>query len=428
MDKFIVMGGNRLNGEITLHAAKNAVLPLLSCCLLCEEEVVLRDCQPLSDVKKMTEIIVRMGGKAYFENDDLHVDCSNAEFMPIDAELTKSIRSSIFMLGSLLGRFGKAEVSYPGGCEIGKRPIDIHIAGLQKLGVKIAETEKYIVCDGKNLHSGIINLSMPSVGATENMIMAAVLTKGSTVINNAAKEPEIIDLQNFINALGGKVKGAGGDTIIVEGVERLHGCKYRPVSDRIAAGTYLTMCAACGGEIVLNNCDIKGLRSVIDVLKSCGCRISEEGDLLRLSSDGKLRNAALLRTGPFPAFPTDMQPQVCALLSVADGVSLIEETVFENRFKYVSQLEIMGADIALDGRRALITGVSRLHANIIEAEDLRGGAALVTAALMADGVSTVYGVEHIDRGYYKIEDELTRLGADIVRVSNKLFQKRKTIA
>ncbi len=417
MDKFIVMGGNRLNGEITLHAAKNAVLPLLSCCLLCEEEVVLRDCQPLSDVKKMTEIIVRMGGKAYFENDDLHVDCSNAEFMPIDAELTKSIRSSIFMLGSLLGRFGKAEVSYPGGCEIGKRPIDIHIAGLQKLGVKIAETEKYIVCDGKNLHSGIINLSMPSVGATENMIMAAVLTKGKTVINNAAKEPEIIDLQNFINALGGKVKGAGGDTIIVEGVERLHGCKYRPVSDRIAAGTYLTMCAACGGEIALNNCDIKGLRSVIDVLKSCGCRIREEGDLLRLSSDGKLRNAALLRTGPFPAFPTDMQPQVCALLSVADGVSLIEETVFENRFKYVSQLEIMGADIALDGRRALITGVSRLHANIIEAEDLRGGAALVTAALMADGVSTVYGVEHIDRGYYKIEDELTRLGADIVRVS-----------
>lgn len=417
MDKFIVMGGNRLNGEITLHAAKNAILPLLSCCLLCEEEVVLRDCQPLSDVKKMTEIIVRMGGKAYFENDDLHVDCSNAEFMPIDAELTKSIRSSIFMLGSLLGRFGKAEVSYPGGCEIGKRPIDIHIAGLQKLGVKIAETEKYIVCDGKNLHSGIINLSMPSVGATENMIMAAVLTKGKTVINNVAKEPEIIDLQNFINALGGKVKGAGGDTIIVEGVERLHGCKYRPVSDRIAAGTYLTMCAACGGEIALNNCDIKGLRSVIDVLKSCGCRISEEGDLLRLSSDGKLRNAALLRTGPFPAFPTDMQPQVCALLSVADGVSLIEETVFENRFKYVSQLEIMGADIALDGRRALITGVSRLHANIIEAEDLRGGAALVTAALMADGVSTVYGVEHIDRGYYKIEDELTRLGADIVRVS-----------
>ncbi len=417
MDKFIVMGGNRLNGEITLHAAKNAVLPLLSCCILCDEEIVLQDCQPLSDVKKMAEIIVRMGGKAFFENGDLHVNCSDVKSLTIDAKLTKSIRSSIFMLGSLLGRFGRAEVSYPGGCEIGKRPIDIHIAGLKNLGVDVKETEIYIECNGTNLHNGIVELSMPSVGATENMIMAAVLTRGKTIIKNAAREPEIIDLQNFINAMGGKVEGAGGSIVTVEGVNRLHGCKFRPVSDRIAAGTYLVMCATCGGEIALKNCDTFGLNSVIEVLKSCGCRVREDKDIVCLSSDGKLKNAALLRTGPFPSFPTDMQPQFCAALATADGVSLIEETMFENRFKYINQLEIMGADIAVDGRRALITGVNELHANIIEAEDLRGGAALITAALKAEGVSTIYGVEHIDRGYYKIEEELTGLGADIVRVS-----------
>ena len=417
MEKFIIMGGNRLNGEITMQAAKNAILPLMSCCILCEREVVLHNCPPITDVRKMAEIIERMGGSVTFDGGDLKICCADIQPLAVDEKLTKSIRSSIFMLGSMLGRFKKAEISYPGGCEIGKRPIDIHIAGLKELGVNINERSSYIECVGENLHSGKVKLSFPSVGATENMIMAAVLTKGKTVIENAAREPEIVDLEKFINAMGGCVKGAGTPVITVTGVDKLNGVKFTPIGDRIAAGTYLTMCAACGGDITVGNCFSSDLKAVTDALKVCGCHVEENDSSIRLVSSGKISSVPLLRTGPFPAFPTDMQPQFCALLSTADGTSLIEETVFENRFKYVSQLENMGADIALQGRRALVTGVRELRASIVSAEDLRGGAALITAALKADGVSTVYGTQYIDRGYYRIEELLTTLGADIVRVS-----------
>ncbi len=416
MDKFIIMGGNRLHGKVSVQSAKNTVLPLLSCCILCKEQIVLKNCPCISDVKKMTEIIERMGGKIEFCDDDLKIDCSDIHYIEINEELTKSIRSSVFMLGSLLGRFSRATVAYPGGCEIGKRPIDIHIAGLKTLGVQIMETEKFIECDGAELHSDKIILSMPSVGATENMIMAAVLTAGVTVIENAAKEPEIEDLQNFINAMGGNVSGAGSDKITVVGVKRLHGCTYTPIGDRIVGGTYLAMCAGCGGDLTVCNCDMKGLSAVLDVFKACGCRVETCGTEVRLISEGNLRAIPLLRTGPFPAFPTDMQPQICAVLTTADGVSLIEENIFESRFKYVRQLELMGADIAIQDRRALVTGVNALKPSIVSAEDLRGGAALITAALMTDGVSVVYGAEHVDRGYFKIEETLTTLGADIVRV------------
>ena len=417
MEKFIIMGGNCLNGEITLQAAKNAILPLMSCCILCAQEVTLRNCPPITDVKKMAEIIERMGGSVQFVGDDIKICCAAIEPLAVDEELTKSIRSSIFMLGSMLGRFKRAEISYPGGCEIGKRPIDIHIAGLKELGVDINEMPECIECVGEKLHSGKVKLSFPSVGATENMIMVATLTKGKTVIENAAREPEIVDLERFINAMGGCVEGAGTSVITVKGVEKLHGVTFTPISDRIAAGTYLTMCAACGGDVTVRGCCSEDLKSVTEALKICGCRIEENDRSIRLVSSGNLSSVPLLRTGPFPAFPTDMQPQFCALLATAGGTSLIEETVFENRFKYVGQLENMGADIALQGRRALVTGVRGLHASIVSAEDLRGGAALITAALRADGVSTVYGTKYIDRGYYRIEEILTSLGADIVRVS-----------
>lgn len=417
MEKFIIMGGNRLNGEITLQAAKNAILPLMSCCILCEEEVTLCNCPHITDVGKMAEIIVSMGGRVSFDGDDIKICCANIKPLAVDEELTKSIRSSIFMLGSMLGRFKRAEISYPGGCEIGKRPIDIHISGLKKLGVNINEMSAYIECIGENLHNGTVELSFPSVGATENMIMAATLTKGKTVIVNAAMEPEIEDLQRLINAMGGDVSGAGTSTVTVNGVERLHGVSFTPISDRIAAGTYLTMCASCGGDLTVKNCRIRDIKSITDALKVCGCRIEEKESAVRIVSCGNISCVPLLRTGPFPAFPTDMQPQFCALLATANGTSLIEETIFENRFKYVSQLENMGADIAIQGRRALVTGVRELHASVVSAEDLRGGAALITAALKADGVSTIYGTKYIDRGYYKIEEILTSVGADIVRVN-----------
>ena len=417
MERFIVMGGNPLVGRLAVNAAKNAVLPILSCCILSDEPVLIKDCKPISDVKRMTDIIEKMGGKALYTDDTVSVDCSSISSLAIDSELTKSIRSSIFMLGPLLGRFKRAVISYPGGCAIGSRPIDIHIDGLRKLGVVIEETSDYIVCDGKNMHSGVVKLSMPSVGATENLMMAAALTRGKTVVENAAREPEIRDLQRFINAMGGNVSGAGSSKIVIEGVERLRGGAYTPIGDRIVAGTYLVMCAACGGDITLDNVNSDDLKAVLNALKICGCRIEEKSGSLRLVSDGKPNPVPLLRTGPFPAFPTDMQPKFCALLATASGVSLLEENIFESRFKYVSQLENMGADIVVENRKALITGVNELHASVISAQDLRGGAALLTAALKADGVSTVYGTQYVDRGYYRIEQELTRLGADIVRAT-----------
>lgn len=417
MDKFIVMGGKRLEGSVNIQAAKNSVLPLLSCSILCKEEIVLENCPPISDVKKMMQIIVQMGGKAEFVGCDIHIDCKNISTLTVEPELTKSIRSSVFMLGSLIARFKRAELSYPGGCEIGKRPIDIHIDGLRGLGVMVEETDALIKCDGRGLKSGKIKLSFPSVGATENMIMACALSEGETVIEGAAREPEVEDLARFLNAMGGKVSGAGTDTVVITGVKTLHGCKFCPVSDRIAAGTYLVMCACCGGDVTLNNCDFRGVNAITNALGSCGCSLEFKDGSLRIVSSSRPKALPFLSTGPFPDFPTDMQPQFCAMLSTAEGQSVIEENVFENRFKYAAQLALMGADIAVQGRRVVIKGRNSLKSGIVTAQDLRGGAALITAALNVDGLTTVLGAEHIDRGYYKIEETLSALNADIVRVS-----------
>lgn len=416
MEKFIIIGGNRLNGTVTVGAAKNAVLPLMSCCLLCGDKVTIKDCPNISDVRAMTEILQEMGAKIKTTGRDIRIDCSGADLHAISAEQAKSMRSSVFMIGALIGRFKRAEVAYPGGCEIGKRPIDIHIAGLRALGVEVTETENSVVCNAENIKAGNVRLSFPSVGATENLIMSAALTLGTTTIENAAREPEIEDLAHFINAMGGSVSGAGTQTIVVHGVRALHGCTFRPIGDRIAAGTFLTMCATCGGDVTVNGCPASAMRSTIEVLKASGAHIMEDFESVRIISSGEVKPVPIVRTGPYPSFPTDMQPQISAMLAFALGTSLVEETIFERRFGYVSQLEAMGADMTTDGQRLLITGKNTLNAGIMFARDLRGGAALLTAALRADGVSTVYGTEYIDRGYDAIEETLTQIGADIVRV------------
>jgi UDP-N-acetylglucosamine 1-carboxyvinyltransferase len=319
-------------------------------------------------------------------------------------------------LGPILSRFHSARVSYPGGCEIGKRPIDLHIEGLRALGVKTTAEGDIIECDGGNMRGGEITFRLPSVGATENTMMAAVLTQGTTIIKNAAREPEIEDLARFINTMGGRVYGAGTSTIIIEGVSRLRGGEYTPIPDRIVTGTYLAACAMCGGKIQLNNVIVGHVYSIIDRLQAAGCRFKYKDNAIVMTAPERPKAIPFTSTMPYPGFPTDMQAQLTAMLSVADGQSVLVENLFENRFRYTGQLKKMGADIEVIGTKAVINGVPILKGCKVEAQDLRGGAALVIAGMRAKGNTSVYGVEHIDRGYYKIEDDLNALNANIARV------------
>ena len=416
MESLLIRGRKKLTGELALPAAKNAVLPLLALTVASKEDICLRHCLPIADVEKMLAILRYIGAKAGFENNDIYINCRETEPKPISELLTGEIRSSIFMLGPLLARFKTAEICYPGGCEIGLRPIDLHIEGLKRLGVKICEKGGFLVCDGSNMHAGDIYLDFQSVGATENLIMASIFLPGKTVIRNAAKEPEIRDLGAFINMLGGRVFGAGSDTVIIEGVKKLGGGEYRPLTDRITAGTYIAAAAAAGGEITLNNYCEKDMRAVEAKFRQCGVSIMLHGSSATIRSDGHLCAAKRIETHPFPGFPTDMQPQMTAALCFAKGTSIVIENLFENRFKYTRQLIKMGADITVKGSVAVIKGKGALHEADMTAEDLRGGAAIVVAALGAAGDSRISGLSHIDRGYYKIENDLRLLGADVERI------------
>lgn len=416
MEGFLVRGGERLWGEVRVDAAKNAVLPILAAAIMPDGETLLRGCPKISDVESMRDILKTLGCTSRWTKDGLHIrgDLLNNCEMP--ELLSKRVRSSIFLLGPILGRMRKATVVYPGGCEIGLRPIDLHLKGLRKMGVAIREEGGILHCDGRNMHAADVHLDYPSVGATENVMMCAVLLPGRTTITNAAREPEIEDLQRCINAMGGHVRGAGSQTIVIEGVKKLHGCVYEPMPDRIVAGTYLCAAAITGGEVLLKNARARDLMAVIEKLKEMGCALLEEETQIALAAPCRLKAFRQLQTQPYPGFPTDMQSQMLALLSVSRGAGVVIENVFENRFMMAGDLRRMGADIHVSDRAAFVQGVEKLHGAQVCARDLRSGAALVLAGLAAEGETLVTNAHLIDRGYEKIEERLSGLGADIRRI------------
>ena len=415
MEKFVIEGGRPLYGEIEIQSAKNAVLPLLAASVLTEERIVIHNCPRITDVLNMAQILEELGCRTSFTDGALTVDPSDAATHEIPAALAKELRSSVFMLGSVLSRFGRARIAYPGGCDIGLRPIDLHLGGLRRLGVRIEEEGGYINCTCGKMRGADIVLGCPSVGATENIMLAAVKAEGTTVIRNAAKEPEIADLQNFVNRMGGRISGGGSSTVVVEGVKSLHGAEYTPVSDRIEAGTFLIASAMCGGELALKNARAENLSALLDKLREISCKIHAIDDKIYIKSGARF-SPKLIETSPYPGFPTDLQAPMTALACICGGSTVVVENLFETRFKHVPELIRMGADITVRGRSAFVRGVPRLHGADVCAGDLRGGAALALAAISAEGRSTVTDLRHIDRGYSEFEYKLRGAGARIRRV------------
>ena len=416
MGFFRVEGGRPLAGSVRVNSAKNAVLPILAASIMTQEEVTLLDCPMISDAHHMADILEILGCRIHRSERTMVIQSSELHNWEMPDSLSKQIRSSIFLLGPILGRFGKATVTYPGGCEIGMRPIDLHLQGLRHLGVTIHEEGGLIHCDGSEMHPADIHFDYPSVGATENVMMAAVLIPGTTTIHNAAREPEIEDLQRFINAMGGCVQGAGTHTICVKGVKELRGAVSRPIPDRIVAGTLLGAAAITGGEIHLDNAPVRDMVAVLAKLREMGCDIRERIGSIDLKAPRRLQAFQQLQTQPHPGFPTDMQVQMLALASVAKGTSIVVENVFENRFTHAGDLNRMGGNIMVNGRMAIIQGVEALYGTRVNARDLRGGAALVLAGLAAHGVTEVENVHLIDRGYENLEGMLLSLGANIQRI------------
>lgn len=415
MSSLRIRGGRRLDGEWTVGCAKNAVLPIMAAAILSDDPTVLLDCPNLSDVRYMGEILRTLGCQVTERGHEMRIDPQGISSFEMPDDLAKRIRSSIFMLGPLLSRFRKATVTFPGGCEIGMRPIDLHLAGLRQLGVQVREEGGMIYCDGSAMRCGSVHFDYPSVGATENAMMAAVMLRGKTYLHNVAREPEIMDLQYFINAMGGKVSGAGTNTICVEGVTRLYGAVYRPMPDRIVAGTLLAAAAITGGYIKLNNAPCKDMLAIFSKLQEMDCVIGEKNTVVTLTAPKRLKAFAQLQTQPHPGFPTDMQVQMLTLATLAKGTSIVVENVFENRFTHAGDLNRMGANVVVNGRMAIVQGVDALYGTKVQARDLRGGAALAIAGLQAQGETIVDQAHFIDRGYDRLEDMLSALGADIRR-------------
>ena len=416
MEGFLVCGGERIQGELSIGAAKNAVLPMMAAAILPADSSTLIGCPHIGDVESMRGILQCLGCSSRWTGEGLLINSTGLHCGEMPEDLSKRIRSSIFLLGPILGKLRRATMLYPGGCEIGLRPIDLHLSGLKRMGVEIRDEGGVLHCDGRAMHAADVHLDYPSVGATENVMMAAVLTLGRTTITNAAREPEIEDLQAYINAMGGCVRGAGSATIVIDGVERLHGVDFAPMPDRIVAGTYLCAAAITGGEIVLRNANARHLTAVTEKLREMDCRVLELEGQLVLYAPERLRAFDILQTQPHPGFPTDMQSQMLAIAAVAEGSSMVVENVFENRFALAGDLCRMGANVRVVGRAALVQGVANLRGIRAAARDLRGGAALVLAGLRADGETLVEGVELIDRGYEGMEGALSSLGAQVRRV------------
>ena len=415
MSTYIVEGGRPLEGSVGIHGAKNSVLPILAACLLAPGECVIHNCPDLSDVRASLDILRRLGCRAERQGEAVVVDASSPTGWDVPDALMREMRSSVIFLGAILGRMGRAELCAPGGCELGPRPIDLHLAAIRALGGAVEETGDGLCCSGK-LRGADIVLSLPSVGATENAMLAAVSAAGETTITNAAREPEIVDLQDFLTALGARVRGAGSSVITVEGGAPLHGGSYTVPADRIVAATYLAAAGCAGGDVELTGVDWRRLSTVTAVLREAGCRVASTPDAIRITARGPLRGVPPVRTAPYPGFPTDAQPPLMAALAGSRGCTVFVENIFESRYRHVDELSRMGADIRVEGRVAVVYGVPRLHGAKVRAADLRGGAALVVAALGAEGESTVSGVRHMDRGYQSLEGDLSALGASIRRV------------
>lgn len=417
MDKLLIEGGARLSGSIAISGAKNAALPILAGTLLATEPVIVRNVPHLKDVTTTISLLQMMGVKITVDDQlNVEVDASNVNKREAPYELVKTMRASILVLGPLVARFGEADVSLPGGCAIGARPVNLHVAGLQAMGADVTVENGFIKARSDRLKGAHIVFDTVTVTGTENLLMAAVLADGETVLENAAREPEVTDLANFLIGMGAKIEGAGTGTITVQGVAKLGGTDYSVLPDRIETGTYLVAAAVTGGHIRVTNTAPHTLEAVLIKLAEAGAHITTGDDWIEIDMQGKRPHSVDVRTAPYPAFPTDMQAQFCALNAVADGVGRITETIFENRFQHVLELQRMGANIKLEGNTAMCTGVQPLTAAPVMATDLRASASLVIAALAAEGNTLVDRIYHVDRGYERIEEKLRQLGATIRRV------------
>ncbi len=414
MARIVVKGGKGLKGSVTVSGSKNSTLPIMAACLLSTDECVLHNVPSLEDVRVMEEVLKKLGAKVKRENDSLIINPRSVDCCELPEALTRKMRASNLVMGALLGRFRKAKVSYPGGCAIGSRPMDLHIKGFRLLGCEVNEDRGYIEAEATCLKGREVLLDFPSVGATENIMMAAVGAEGTTIIRNAAREPEIVDLQSFLNRMGAKIRGAGLDTIRIEGGGSLGGVEYDVIPDRIEAGTFMVAAAITNGDVLIDNVVVEHVEPVLAKLMESGVNVIRCNGGIRVRGGHKLRPVDI-KTLPFPGFPTDMQPQIMALLATVEGTSIVVETVFENRFMHVDELRRMGADIRVEGRVAVVQGKKKLTGARVEATDLRAGAALVLAGLAAEGETIVEKPFHIDRGYENLEKKLRSLGADINR-------------
>ena len=413
-----INGKKRLGGEIEVHGAKNSVLPILAGAVLIRGKSVIHNCPDLSDVRITCDILRQLGVKVKKEKNTLIVDASSINKKSIPEEMMKELRSSIIFLGALSSRTGNACLFLPGGCDIGLRPIDLHLKALKKLGYSLSFDGRNICCENNNAKASEIVLPFESVGATENAILASVFLKGKTTIINAAREPEIEDLANFLNSAGADIKGASTSVIEINGVNALNETEHTVIPDRIEASTYMSAAAITSGELYIKNINHIHLAPVVSAFYEMGCKLFAEEKALRIKAPKKLKRVKLIQTKAFPGFPTDSQPLLMAALSLANGSSLIEENIFENRFKHASQLIKFGADISVQSKIAIINGVNNLHSAEAECTDLRGGAAIVVEALASEGKSIITKIEHIDRGYERIENSLSKIGADIKRINN----------
>lgn len=416
MKKIIVEGGKKLTGEIAISGAKNAILPILAASVIGANESTIFNVPNLLDVSVMEKILLSLGLNIKRMDNMMWIDSKPLNNINIPEKLVREMRSSIILMGAMLARTGEVVISYPGGCEIGPRPIDLHLRGLKELGAEIEESHGFIHAKAKELKGCEIQLDYPSVGATENIMLAATRAKGTTIIRNAAREPEIVDLQNYLNKAGAKISGAGTSVIIVEGVDSFKDVTHNTMPDRIVAGTYMIASVITGGEVVIKNIVIEHLQAIIAKLKEAGSIIYDDNNSLKIIGPKKINSIEMIQTLPYPGFPTDMQAQMMALLTIANGTSIISETVFENRFKHAEELTRMGANIKTFGRIAVIKGVKELTGAKVTAKDLRGGAALILAGLAAKGVTEVDNIYHIERGYENFDLGLESLGANIKKI------------
>ena len=414
MSKFIIQGGKKIEGEVRISGSKNAALPIIAATVLIKGKTILYNVPNIQDVQTMFEIIRDIGGKVTKKNNKIIIDTSKIHTYEIPESLMRKMRSSVILAGAIIGKYNRANFSYPGGCEIGSRPIDLHLKGFEKLGINIKEEYGEIICNAEKIIGTQIHLDFPSVGATENAILASCLGKGTTIITNAAREPEIIDLQNFLNRMGAKIRGAGSNRIEVIGVKKLKDVSYNIMPDRIEAGTFLCMAGMNQGNLRLENINYTHIVPIVDKLEQCGCQINIDKNNIELKAPKRLK-ATDIKTMPYPGFPTDMQSIFTTMLTTARGTSVVVENIFENRYKYTQELIKMGAKITIEGRTAIVKGVRKLYNAKVSATDLRGGAALVMAGLSTKGISKVENIEYILRGYENFDKKIQNIHGNITK-------------